>query len=64
MSRRVKDEQYRFYTVSEPRTHEKGHTEYKVTARVSLTLVATTTTTTTLLLDNSVTTANPVVAAG
>lgn len=40
MSRKAKDEQYRFFTVSEPRTHEKGHTEYKVTARVSLTLVA------------------------
>lgn len=38
MSRKVKDEHYRFFTVSEPRTHDKGHTEYKVTARVSLTL--------------------------
>lgn len=33
MSRKVKDEHYRFFTVSEPRTHDKGHTEYKVTAR-------------------------------
>ncbi|KAM9426135.1 sorting nexin-15 [Pholidichthys leucotaenia] len=33
MSRKVKEEYYRFFTVTEPRTHEKGHTEYKVTAR-------------------------------
>ncbi|KAJ3584904.1 hypothetical protein NHX12_013627 [Muraenolepis orangiensis] len=33
MSRKVKEEYYRFFTVSDPRTHEKGHTEYKVTAR-------------------------------
>ncbi|XP_041821272.1 sorting nexin-15 [Chelmon rostratus] len=33
MSRKPKDEYYRFFTVSEPRTHEKGHTEYKVSAR-------------------------------
>lgn len=38
MSRKVKDEHYRFFSVSEPRTHDKGHTEYKVTARVSLIL--------------------------
>ncbi|CAN9509506.1 unnamed protein product [Ophioblennius macclurei] len=33
MSRKAKEEYHRFFTVSEPRTHEKGHTEYKVTAR-------------------------------
>ncbi|XP_027134267.1 sorting nexin-15 [Larimichthys crocea] len=33
MSRKAKDEYYRFFTVSDPRSHEKGHTEYKVTAR-------------------------------
>ncbi|XP_022066033.1 sorting nexin-15 [Acanthochromis polyacanthus] len=33
MSRKAKEEYYRFFTVSDPRTHEKGHTEYKVTAR-------------------------------
>lgn len=33
MSRKTKDEYHRFFTVSDPRTHEKGHTEYKVTAR-------------------------------
>ncbi|XP_059210158.1 sorting nexin-15 isoform X2 [Centropristis striata] len=33
MSRKPKDEYYRFFNVSDPRTHEKGHTEYKVTAR-------------------------------
>nr|XP_046237428.1 sorting nexin-15 [Scatophagus argus] len=33
MSRKAKEEYYRFFTVSEPRTHERGHTEYKVTAR-------------------------------
>ncbi|XP_062821440.1 sorting nexin-15 isoform X2 [Anolis carolinensis] len=33
MSRRAKEEYQRFYTVTEPRTHPKGHTEYKVTAK-------------------------------
>ncbi|XP_047465131.1 sorting nexin-15 [Mugil cephalus] len=33
MSRKAKEEYHRFFTVTEPRTHEKGHTEYKVTAR-------------------------------
>ncbi|XP_024143119.1 sorting nexin-15 [Oryzias melastigma] len=33
MSRKPKEEYYRFFAVSDPRTHEKGHTEYKVTAR-------------------------------
>ncbi|XP_034533069.1 sorting nexin-15 [Notolabrus celidotus] len=33
MSRKPKDEYYRFFSVTDPRTHEKGHTEYKVTAR-------------------------------
>lgn len=33
MSRKVKEEYYRFFSVTDPRTHEKGHTEYKVTAR-------------------------------
>lgn len=33
MSRKPKEDYYRFFTVTEPRTHEKGHTEYKVTAR-------------------------------
>ncbi|XP_026122557.1 sorting nexin-15-like [Carassius auratus] len=34
MSRKAKREEYhRFFTVTDPRTHEKGHTEYKVTAR-------------------------------
>ncbi|XP_034413471.1 sorting nexin-15 [Cyclopterus lumpus] len=33
MSRKPKDEYYRFFTVTDPRAHEKGHTEYKVTAR-------------------------------
>ncbi|KAK3546627.1 hypothetical protein QTP70_031441 [Hemibagrus guttatus] len=34
MSRKTKKEEYyRFFNVTEPRTHEKGHTEYKVTAR-------------------------------
>ncbi|XP_028284557.1 sorting nexin-15 [Parambassis ranga] len=33
MSRKAKEEYYRFFTVTDPRTHEKGHTEYKVTAR-------------------------------
>lgn len=36
MSKKPKEEYYRFFAVSEPRTHEKGHTEYKVTARVSV----------------------------
>lgn len=36
MSRKPKNEYYRFFTVTDPRTHEKGHTEYKVTARVCL----------------------------
>ncbi|KAG7330245.1 hypothetical protein KOW79_006467 [Hemibagrus wyckioides] len=34
MARKTKKEEYcRFFTVTEPRAHEKGHTEYKVTAR-------------------------------
>ncbi|XP_028330290.1 sorting nexin-15 [Gouania willdenowi] len=33
MSRKAKEEYYRFFSVTEPRTHEKGHTEYKVSAR-------------------------------
>nr|XP_057924136.1 sorting nexin-15 [Doryrhamphus excisus] len=33
MSRKAKEEYCRFFTVTETRTHEKGHTEYKVTAR-------------------------------
>ncbi|XP_018546606.1 sorting nexin-15 [Lates calcarifer] len=33
MSRKPKEEYYRFFTVTDPRTHEKGYTEYKVTAR-------------------------------
>ncbi|XP_059363607.1 sorting nexin-15-like [Carassius carassius] len=34
MSRKTKKEEYhRFFTVTDPRTHEKGHTEYNVTAR-------------------------------
>lgn len=33
MSRKPKDEYYRFFAVTDPRTHEKGYTEYKVTAR-------------------------------
>ncbi|KAF3697653.1 Sorting nexin-15 [Channa argus] len=33
MSRKQKEEYYRFFTVSDPRAHEKGHTEYKVSAR-------------------------------
>ncbi|XP_015229306.1 PREDICTED: sorting nexin-15 [Cyprinodon variegatus] len=33
MSRKLKEEYHRFFSVSDPRTHEKGHTEYKVTAR-------------------------------
>lgn len=36
MSRKAKEEYYRFFTVTDTRTHEKGHTEYKVTARVGL----------------------------
>lgn len=40
MSRKSKTEEYyRFFTVADPRTHEKGHTEYKVTARVSSTII-------------------------
>lgn len=34
MSRPVKDDFLRHYTVSDPRTHPKGYTEYKVTAQV------------------------------
>ncbi|MBN3309433.1 SNX15 protein, partial [Amia calva] len=34
MSRKAKEEYHRFYSVTEHRTHDKGHTEYKVTARV------------------------------
>ncbi|XP_030636359.1 sorting nexin-15 [Chanos chanos] len=35
MSRKTKKEEYyRFFSVTDPRTHEKGHTEYKVTARI------------------------------
>ncbi|XP_054580792.1 sorting nexin-15 isoform X3 [Eptesicus fuscus] len=33
MSRRAKDDFLRHYTVSDPRTHPKGYTEYKVTAQ-------------------------------
>ncbi|KAM3857587.1 sorting nexin-15 [Diretmus argenteus] len=33
MSRKPREEYYRFFTVTDPRTHEKGHTEYKVSAR-------------------------------
>lgn len=33
MSRKAKEEYYRFFSVTDPRTHEKGHTEYKVSAR-------------------------------
>ncbi|XP_064185169.1 sorting nexin-15 isoform X1 [Anguilla rostrata] len=33
MSRKTKEEYYRSFTVTDPRTHEKGHTEYRVTAR-------------------------------
>ncbi|XP_055012822.1 uncharacterized protein LOC110171946 isoform X2 [Boleophthalmus pectinirostris] len=33
MSRKQKEEYYRFFTVSDTRTHEKGHTEYRITAR-------------------------------
>ncbi|XP_068164220.1 sorting nexin-15 [Antennarius striatus] len=33
MSRKPKEEYHRFFSVTEPRSHEKGHTEYKVTAR-------------------------------
>ncbi|XP_049636090.1 sorting nexin-15 [Suncus etruscus] len=33
MSRQAKDDFLRHYTVSEPRTHPKGYTEYKVTAQ-------------------------------
>lgn len=34
MSRQAKDDFLRHYTVSDPRTHSKGYTEYKVTAQV------------------------------
>lgn len=34
MSRQAKDDFLRHYTVSDPRTHPKGYTEYKVTAQV------------------------------
>ncbi|XP_028357184.1 sorting nexin-15-like [Physeter macrocephalus] len=33
MSRQAKDDFLRHYTVSDPRTHPKGYTEYKVTAQ-------------------------------
>ncbi|XP_018592572.1 sorting nexin-15 [Scleropages formosus] len=33
MSRKAKEEYHRFFSVRDPRTHEKGYTEYKVTAR-------------------------------
>ncbi|XP_077444196.1 sorting nexin-15 [Stigmatopora argus] len=33
MSRKAKEEYYRFFSVTDVRTHEKGYTEYKVTAR-------------------------------
>lgn len=33
MSRRQKEEYHRFFSVSDSRTHEKGHTEYCITAR-------------------------------
>lgn len=33
MSRKHKEEYHRFFTVTDTRTHEKGHTEYKITAR-------------------------------
>lgn len=33
MSRKQKEEFHRFFTVSDPRTHEKGYTEYRITAR-------------------------------
>ncbi|XP_062372307.1 sorting nexin-15 [Sardina pilchardus] len=33
MSRKVKEEYHRFFSVTDTRTHEKGHTEYKVMAR-------------------------------
>ncbi|XP_077901761.1 sorting nexin-15 isoform X3 [Ictidomys tridecemlineatus] len=33
MSRQTKDDFLRHYTVSDPRTHAKGYTEYKVTAQ-------------------------------
>lgn len=34
MSRQAKDDFLRHYTVSDPRNHPKGYTEYKVTAQV------------------------------
>jgi len=36
ISARNKDEIVRFYTVTDPTTHKKGYTVYKVTARVRL----------------------------
>ncbi|MEQ2292000.1 Sorting nexin-15, partial [Ameca splendens] len=33
MSRKPIEEYHQFFSVSDPRNHEKGHTEYKVTAR-------------------------------
>lgn len=33
MSRRQKEEYHRFFTVTDSRSHEKGHTEYRITAR-------------------------------
>lgn len=33
MSRKQKEEYHRFFTVSDSRTHEKGYTEYRITAR-------------------------------
>ncbi|KAJ8281869.1 hypothetical protein COCON_G00043880 [Conger conger] len=33
MSRKTKEEYYRSFSVTDPRTHEKGHTEYRITAR-------------------------------
>lgn len=33
MSRKPKEEYYRFFSVTDPRNHEKGYTEYRVTAR-------------------------------
>ncbi|XP_023593988.1 sorting nexin-15 isoform X1 [Trichechus manatus latirostris] len=39
MSRQAKDDFVRHYTVSDPRTHPKGYTEYKVTAQ-SMTIMS------------------------
>lgn len=36
ISQRERGELARFYTVTDPKKHEKGYTVYKVTARVSL----------------------------